>query len=234
MLRGATGTSVTPAEPARGGDPCGAGDRFAATAAVALADGAALDDAVRAAVAAAADFVAAGGAGALDDLPDQTTTETPTDVVAAARERGATVVATGGCFDLLHAGHARTLAAARRLAGDDGVLVVCLNSDASVRRLKGPDRPVVAEADRAEMLRALAAVDAVEVFDEDDPRTVLERLRPDVWVKGGDYATDELPETPLVRGWGGEVVAVPYHAGRSSTRLLARLEPEPVPTGGTP
>ena len=114
------------------------------------------------------------------------------------------------------------------------MLVVCLNSDASVRRLKGPDRPVVAEADRAEMLRALAAVDAVEVFDEDDPRTVLERLRPDVWVKGGDYATDELPETPLVRGWGGEVVAVPYHAGRSSTRLLARLEPEPVPTGGTP
>ncbi|MDD7926919.1 PfkB family carbohydrate kinase [Actinomycetospora chibensis] len=233
VLRGATGTSVTPAEPARGGDPCGAGDRFAATAAVALADGAALDDAVRAAVAAAADFVAAGGAGALDDMPDPTSTDTPVDVVAAARERGATVVATGGCFDLLHAGHARTLAAARRLAGQDGVLVVCLNSDASVRRLKGPDRPVVAEADRAEMLRALVAVDAVEVFDEDDPRTVLERLRPDVWVKGGDYATDELPETPLVRGWGGEVVAVPYHAGRSSTRLLARLEPEPVPTGGT-
>ncbi|MDD7920113.1 PfkB family carbohydrate kinase [Actinomycetospora callitridis] len=236
VLRGATGTSVTPADPARGGDPCGAGDRFAATAAVALADGAALDDAVRAAVAAAADFVAAGGAGALDagDPEPGAAPETPTDVVAAARERGATVVATGGCFDLLHAGHARTLAAARRLAGEHGVLVVCLNSDASVRRLKGPDRPVVAEADRVEMLRALAAVDAVEVFDEDDPRTVLERLRPDVWVKGGDYATDELPETPLVRGWGGEVVAVPYHAGRSSTRLLARLEPEPVPTGGTP
>jgi len=234
VLRGAIGTSVTPAEPARGGDPCGAGDRFAATAAVALADGAALDDAVRAAVAAAAEFVAAGGAGAIDDTPDPPSAEQPTDVVTAARERGATVVATGGCFDLLHAGHARTLAAARRLAGEDGVLVVCLNSDASVRRLKGPDRPVVAEADRAEMLRALAAVDAVEVFDEDDPRTVLERLRPDVWVKGGDYATDELPETPLVRGWGGEVVAVPYHAGRSSTRLLARLEPEPVPTGGTP
>ena len=234
VLRGAVGTSVTPAEPARGGDPCGAGDRFAATAAVALADGAALDDAVRAAVAAAAEFVAAGGAGAIDDTPDPPSAEQPTDVVTAARERGATVVATGGCFDLLHAGHARTLAAARRLAGEDGVLVVCLNSDASVRRLKGPDRPVVAEADRAEMLRALAAVDAVEVFDEDDPRTVLERLRPDVWVKGGDYATDELPETPLVRGWGGEVVAVPYHAGRSSTRLLARLEPEPVPTGGTP
>ena len=244
VLRGAGGTSVTPAEPARGGDPCGAGDRFAAAVAVALADGAAVDDAVRAAVAAAAAFVAAGGAAALaDDAPDPDATAptggTAADVVAAARARGATVVATGGCFDLLHAGHARTLEAARRLAGDDGVLVVCLNSDASVRRLKGPERPVVAEADRAEMLSALAAVDAVAVFDEDDPRAVLDRLRPDVWVKGGDYATDELLETPLVRSWGGEVVAVPYHAGRSSTRLLARLDPprsdsttDPVPSGG--
>jgi bifunctional ADP-heptose synthase (sugar kinase/adenylyltransferase) len=97
---------------------------------------------------------------------------------------------------------------------------------------------VVTESDRAEMLRALAAVDAVEVFDEDDPRAVLDRLRPDVWVKGGDYATDELLETPLVHSWGGEVVAVPYHAGRSSTRLLAKLESPPttapVPSGGTP
>ncbi|MHC1562449.1 PfkB family carbohydrate kinase [Actinomycetospora sp. C-140] len=230
VLRAATGTSVVPAAPARGGDPCGAGDRFAASVAVALVEGAAVDDAVGEAVAAAAAFVAAGGAGALDAPgPD----DTP-DPVAAARARGATVVATGGCFDLLHAGHARTLAAARALAGEHGVLVVCLNSDASVRRLKGPDRPVVSEADRAEMLRALAAVDAVEVFDEDDPRAVLDRLRPDVWVKGGDYATDELLETPLVRSWGGEVVAVPYHAGRSSTRLLARLETDPVTSGGTP
>ncbi|GLZ49443.1 bifunctional protein HldE [Actinomycetospora sp. NBRC 106375] len=230
VLRAATGTSVVPAAPARGGDPCGAGDRFAASVAVALAEGSAVDDAVGEAVAAAAAFVAAGGAGALD-APG--TDEAP-DPVAAARARGATVVATGGCFDLLHAGHARTLAAARALAGEDGALVVCLNSDASVRRLKGPDRPVVSEADRAEMLRALAAVDAVEVFDEDDPRAVLDRLRPDVWVKGGDYATDELLETPLVHSWGGEVVAVPYHAGRSSTRLLARLETDPVTSGGTP
>ncbi|MDD7965548.1 PfkB family carbohydrate kinase [Actinomycetospora lemnae] len=239
VLRGATGTSVTPATPARVGDPCGAGDRFAASVAVALADGSAVDDAVRTAVTAAAAFVAAGGAAALDDAPLESPAEPrTTDVVADARARGATVVATGGCFDLLHAGHARTLAAARRLAGEDGVLVVCLNSDASVRRLKGPDRPVVTEADRAEMLAALDAVDAVEVFDEDDPRAVLDRLRPDVWVKGGDYATDELLETPLVRSWGGEVVAVPYHAGRSSTRLLARLEnetsPDSVPSGGTP
>ncbi|MFC5142072.1 PfkB family carbohydrate kinase [Actinomycetospora rhizophila] len=232
VLRSATGTSVTPAQPATGGDPCGAGDRFAASVVVALAEGAAVDDAVRRGVADAAAFVAAGGAAGLDS--EEPAPEPEPDVVAAARARGATVVATGGCFDLLHAGHARTLAAARRLAGEDGVLVVCLNSDASVRRLKGPDRPVVAEADRAEMLAALASVDAVEVFDEDDPRAVLDRLRPDVWVKGGDYATDELLETPLVRSWGGEVVAVPYHAGRSSTRLLARLDNDPIPAGGTP
>ncbi|MEJ2863537.1 PfkB family carbohydrate kinase [Actinomycetospora flava] len=230
VLRTATGTSVAPAAPATGGDPCGAGDRFAASVAVALAEGSAVDDAVRRGVADAAAFVAAGGASGLDDdaAPEQP------DPVAAARARGATVVATGGCFDLLHAGHARTLAAARQLAGEDGVLVVCLNSDASVRRLKGPERPVVAEADRAEMLAALASVDAVEVFDEDDPRAVLDRLRPDIWVKGGDYAGDDLLETPLVRSWGGEVVAVPYHAGRSSTRLLARLQTtDPVPSGGT-
>ncbi len=142
-------------------------------------------------------------------------------MVEAARARGGRVVATGGCFDLLHAGHARTLGAARALAGPGGVLVVCLNSDASVRRLKGPHRPIVGQADRAELLAALACVDAVAVFDEDDPQTVIARLRPDVWVKGGDYAADDLPEAGLVRSWGGEVVAVPYHAGRSSTRLAA-------------
>ena len=157
----------------------------------------------------------------------------------AARWRGAQagrVVFTNGVFDLLHPGHVDVLVGARR-RGD--ALVVAINSDDSVRRLTGPERPVVAEADRAEMLSALAAVDAVAVFDEDDPRAVLDRLRPDVWVKGGDYATDELLETPLVRSWGGEVVAVPYHAGRSSTRLLARLDPprsdsttDPVPSGG--
>ena len=236
VLRGATGTSVVPAEPARGGDPCGAGDRFAATAAARLGDG--RRRSTRRSPPPSPRPPTSwppGGAGALGDLPDRTTTETPADVVAAARDArrdawSPPAAASTSCTPGTPAPSPRRGVS----AGDDGVLVVCLNSDASVRRLKGPDRPVVAEADRAEMLRALTAVDAVEVFDEDDPRAVLERLRPDVWVKGGDYATDELPETPLVRGWGGEVVAVPYHAGRSSTRLLARLEPEPVPTGGTP
>jgi rfaE bifunctional protein nucleotidyltransferase chain/domain/rfaE bifunctional protein kinase chain/domain len=287
VLHGAGGLVVVPARAAAGGDPCGAGDRFAGATALALAAGRTDDEAVSDAVAAAGTFVAGGGAGALrrddsgrwhapglvssegalrsdrwaegalrqpaDPGPDLSegahrsdrwakgaprqpadpgrAPRQPADpgpdgdralaVVAAARARGGRVVATGGCFDLLHAGHARTLGAARELAGPDGVLVVCLNSDASVRRLKGPQRPIVGQSDRAELLAALACVDAVAVFEEDDPQTVIARLRPDVWVKGGDYAADDLPEAGLVRSWGGEVVAVPYHAGRSSTRLAA-------------
>jgi rfaE bifunctional protein nucleotidyltransferase chain/domain/rfaE bifunctional protein kinase chain/domain len=244
VLHGAGGLVVVPAHAATGGDPCGAGDRFAGATALALAAGRTGDEAVSDAVAAAGSFVAGGGAGAVrrDDsggwhapglaaaTPAATGTGDRDDapgphaalaVVEAARARGGRVVATGGCFDLLHAGHARTLGAARELAGPDGVLVVCLNSDASVRRLKGPQRPIVGQGDRAELLAALACVDAVAVFDEDDPQTVIAHLRPDVWVKGGDYAADDLPEAGLVRSWGGEVVAVPYHAGRSSTRLAA-------------
>jgi rfaE bifunctional protein nucleotidyltransferase chain/domain len=110
-----------------------------------------------------------------------------------------------------------TLAAARRL-GD--CLVVCLNSDDSVRRLKGDGRPLVPQRDRVRVLEALAAVDAVTVFVEDTPLAVLERIRPDVWVKGGDYSASALPETELLAGWGGEVVVVPYLAGRSTTRLV--------------
>jgi rfaE bifunctional protein nucleotidyltransferase chain/domain len=127
------------------------------------------------------------------------------------------VVATGGCFDLLHAGHVGTLEAARAL-GD--CLVVCLNSDASVGRLKGPDRPLVPEYDRAAVLAALRCVDAVVIFEEDDPRAVLRELRPDVWAKGGDYAIAELPEAATMAEWGGRAVVVPYVAGRSTTRLI--------------
>lgn len=133
------------------------------------------------------------------------------------RAAGGTVVATGGCFDLLHAGHVATLRAARRL-GD--CLIVCLNGDASVRRLKGPDRPLQSEGDRVEVLAALDCVDAVEVFDDDTPLVVLERLRPDVFVKGGDYAVVDLPEAATLAHWGGQAVVVPYLAGRSSSRLI--------------
>ncbi|QFZ18076.1 D-glycero-beta-D-manno-heptose 1-phosphate adenylyltransferase [Saccharothrix syringae] len=201
-------------------DPCGAGDRFAATAAARLMAGAATDDAVAAAVTSAADFLLAGGASGFRPPPrvpgpraEQMST------VDKVRARGGVVVATGGCFDLLHAGHVRTLRAARSL-GD--CLVVCLNSDASVRRLKGPRRPVNGGQDRIEVLRALGCVDEVVVFDEDTPERVLATLRPDIWVKGGDYSADSLPEADLVRGWGGRTVVVPYHSGRSTTDMLTR------------
>ncbi|MEV7606934.1 PfkB family carbohydrate kinase [Paenarthrobacter sp. NPDC089322] len=138
----------------------------------------------------------------------------------SVRAKGGTVVATGGCFDLLHAGHARTLAAARSM-GD--CLIVCLNSDESVRRLKGAHRPIVSQEDRAELLLALSCVDAVVVFGEDTPEACLDRLRPDIWVKGGDYEPEELPEARLIAGWGGRCVTVPFHPARSTSGLAEAL-----------
>ena len=137
--------------------------------------------------------------------------------LAAVRARHGTIVATGGCFDLLHAGHIETLRAARAL-GD--FLVVCLNSDASVARLKGQGRPIVSEHDRIRVLAALEFVDAVVVFDEETPTQLLRRLRPDVWVKGGDYDGRALPEAAVLTGWGGQAVVVPYLHGRSTTALV--------------
>jgi D-beta-D-heptose 7-phosphate kinase/D-beta-D-heptose 1-phosphate adenosyltransferase len=203
------------------GDPCGAGDRFASRVAQALADGAAVAEAVSAGVQAASSFVAAGGAAAIGDQPPRQAGATRDDdalrVAERARAGGGTVVATGGCFDLLHVGHVRTLEAARRL-GD--CLVVCLNSDSSVRGLKGPGRPLVGEQDRAAVLRSLRCVDAVLVFDDDTPAQALERLRPDIWVKGGDYRRADLPETDVVERWGGSVLLLPYLDGHSTTNLI--------------
>jgi rfaE bifunctional protein nucleotidyltransferase chain/domain/rfaE bifunctional protein kinase chain/domain len=215
---------VVPAPVVAGGDPCGAGDRFAAAVAARLADGDLPSEAVTAGVAAASAYVAAGGPASLPPA-DQPAPAAPVaaeeatvdEVVARVRAAGGTVVATGGCFDLLHAGHVATLEAARRL-GD--CLVVCVNSDESVRRLKGPARPLVPVRDRLRVLSALGCVDAVTVFAEDTPLAVLDRIRPDVWVKGGDYTASALPETELLAGWGGEVVVVPYLEGRSTTRLV--------------
>jgi len=215
---------VIPAPHRASGDTCGAGDRFAATAAVALAGGALVSEAVQEAVAGATAYVATGGPAGMAGARtiDPGGARSPEEVVRAVRGGGGTVVASGGCFDLLHAGHVGTLQAARSL-GD--CLVVCLNSDASVRALKGPGRPVMPEADRARLLAALGCVDAVAIFDEPTPHEVLSRLRPDIWVKGGDYldgASDgALPEAELVRQWGGQAVVVPYLAGRSTTRIIA-------------
>ena len=208
-----------PAQVVSTGDPCGAGDRFVATAATALAGGAVLSEAVVDAVREASAWVATGGAAGYRGAGERTPAGASQDVVARVRAAGGRVVATGGCFDVLHAGHVACLEAARRL-GD--ALVVLLNSDASVRRAKGPGRPVVPAEDRARVLLGLGCVDAVEVFEEDDPSAALERLRPDVWAKGGDYGGTPLPEAEVVRRHGGRVVLLPYLDGRSSSRILAR------------
>ena len=213
------------------GDCCGAGDRFAGTTAVRLGAGALARDAVATAVEDTANWLCAGGvaagavagavagataAGAVAEPADRPEPDAE-DLIRRVRSGGGTVVATGGCFDVLHAGHIAGLEAARTL-GD--ALVVLVNSDDSVRRLKGPGRPVNPIEDRCRVLRSLRCVDAVEVFEERDPCRALDRLRPDVWAKGGDYTAEMLPETPIVTGWGGRVVLLPYLPGRSTTAVL--------------
>jgi D-beta-D-heptose 7-phosphate kinase / D-beta-D-heptose 1-phosphate adenosyltransferase len=225
LVAGDVPALVAPAPAVTGGDPCGAGDRFAATAAAALAGGALPSEAVVDAVAAASAFVAAGGAtaalAAQAPPPGPSTGEAAAqDLIARVRSARGTVVAAGGCFDLLHAGHVSLLTAARAL-GD--CLIVCLNSDASVRRQKGADRPFVSEDDRAAVLLALACVDAVVVFDEDTPLALLDRLRPDVFAKGADYSVSDLPEAALLATWGGQAVVLPYLGGRSTSGLAREV-----------
>ncbi|HEY8581692.1 MAG TPA: PfkB family carbohydrate kinase, partial [Capillimicrobium sp.] len=219
---------AVPAPRAAGGDPCGAGDRFASALAGLLGEGELPSQAVVGAVAVASGFVAAGGAGALsfgepvggDEARftrDAPAGESAAELAGRVRAAGGTVVATGGCFDILHAGHAQMLAAARSL-GD--CLIVCLNADASVRRLKGDGRPVVGEGDRAALLLALECVDGVAIFDEDVPERVLRDLRPHLFVKGGDYHAADLPEAATLAEWGGRAVTVPFMAGRSTTKII--------------
>ena len=145
-------------------------------------------------------------------------------LLAAARRakaRGRTVVFTNGCFDLLHAGHVRLLERAKRL-GD--LLVVGINSDRSVRRLKGSGRPIVAQRDRARLLAALACVDCVTIFDDPTPQRLIERLRPDVLIKGTDWGFSEIVGSDIVRRHGGRVVRIPLLRGYSTTTLLERIK----------
>ncbi len=130
------------------------------------------------------------------------------------------VVFTNGCFDLLHVGHVRLLEQAR---AEGDVLVVGLNSDASVRRLKGAGRPLVPQSDRAEVLAALACVDAVTLFEDDTPRELIATLLPDVLVKGGDWSPDKIVGRAEVEAAGGRVVVIPYFEGYSTSALIAKL-----------
>lgn len=136
------------------------------------------------------------------------------------KSEGKRIVTTNGCFDLLHVGHVRILKAARAL-GD--VLILGLNSDQSVRKLKGPTRPITAENDRAEILSSLAAVDYVSIFPEDTPDEFLKHVKPNVHVKGADYKPEHLSETPIVESFGGEVRILELVPGRSTTKIVERL-----------
>lgn len=214
-------------------DTCGAGDRFSVAAATALIEGADELEAATEAVAAASRFVAAGGATGVSSvlsidggtgLTGSAGAVSGMKSVQALAERvrrgGGSVVATGGCFDLLHTGHVRLLRRARDL-GD--ALIVLINSDESVQAIKGPGRPVVTAEDRARVLAALGCVDGVAIFSETSPTAALEKLRPDIWVKGGDYDGQDLPEADVVRRHGGEVVLLATVPGYSSSKLISAV-----------
>jgi rfaE bifunctional protein nucleotidyltransferase chain/domain len=143
-------------------------------------------------------------------------------LVGDLKRRGERVVFTNGCFDLLHPGHTRYLAAARKL-GD--VLIVAVNSDASVRAIKGPRRPIFPEAERAELLAALAVVDYVTIFDDPTPQAVIARMLPNVLAKGGDWGPNEIVGRAEVEAAGGQVVSIPIVPGYSTSAMIqAALE----------
>jgi rfaE bifunctional protein nucleotidyltransferase chain/domain len=141
-------------------------------------------------------------------------------MVKRLREAGKTVVFTNGVFDLLHVGHLRYLQQARAL-GD--VLLVGVNSDRSVRVIKGPSRPTTSEGDRAEILEALSCVDAVVIFDEETPRDLIAALQPDILVKGADWAEDAIVGREIVEARGGRVVRVAMEPGHSTSAIIARI-----------
>ena len=216
-------------------DVSGAGDTVIATLAVALAAGLDYPDAADLANTAGGIVVGKAGTAVVraDELAHalheealrglgrkHVTRDAARDHVSRWQGRGLKVGFTNGCFDLLHPGHLSLLEAAR---GACDRLIVAINSDASVRRLKGPDRPVQDEAARAMVLAALEIVDLVVVFDEDTPVSLLEFLRPDVLIKGGDYTLDQVVGAREMRQWGGQVVLAPFRDGFSTTATVRRL-----------
>jgi D-beta-D-heptose 7-phosphate kinase / D-beta-D-heptose 1-phosphate adenosyltransferase len=220
----------TYAEPTRHCQAAGAGDTFLSCLALALAAGADAPAAADLASAAAAVVVGKAGTATCSALELRVQTS-PADKIGLGRERlaarlqvhreqGRRVVMTSGCFDILHRGHITYLNRSKML-GD--VLVVGLNTDVTVRALKGPGRPINSLEDRAQVLAALGCVDYVVAFDEPTPAELIRALRPDVFVKGGDYTVDRLPEATAVRGYGGTVIILPYVEDRSTSGIIERI-----------
>ena len=141
-------------------------------------------------------------------------------IVAKVKREGKKVVFTNGCFDLLHRGHLHLLREAKKL-GD--LLVVALNSDSSAKKIKGADRPILSETERAELIAALEMVDYVTLFDESDPYKLIKELKPDVLVKGGDWPKNEIVGADIVEEQGGKVAVIPYLKGYSTTRIIERM-----------
>ena len=141
-------------------------------------------------------------------------------ITTAARTHGKIVVFTNGCFDLLHRGHLHLLSEARAL-GD--LLIVAINSDQSVKMIKGPTRPILSETDRLELIASMEMVHYVLLFDEPDPYDIISVLRPDILVKGGDWPAEEVIGGDIVQGNGGKVVVVPYLKGFSTTEIIAKI-----------
>jgi D-beta-D-heptose 7-phosphate kinase/D-beta-D-heptose 1-phosphate adenosyltransferase len=141
-------------------------------------------------------------------------------IAAQAKSEGKKIVFTNGCFDLLHGGHVQLLREAKNL-GD--ILIVALNSDRSVRQIKGPDRPILPEEERAELIAALEMVDYVTMFDEPDPLNVIRELRPDVLAKGGDWAEDKIVGREFIESYGGRVAVIPFLKGHSTTEIIERM-----------
>jgi D-beta-D-heptose 7-phosphate kinase/D-beta-D-heptose 1-phosphate adenosyltransferase len=224
--------SLVPARSREVYDVTGAGDTVIATLAASISTGAGLLDAARIANYAAEMVVDEIGAAAIEakDLfqaLSRRTTPKPQDMsdlkprLTSWRRKGKRIVFTNGCFDLLHAGHVWLLSRAAEL-GD--VLIVGLNSDASVRRLKGPGRPLMSEGDRLAMLTALKCVDAAVVFEEDTPLELIERIAPDVLVKGQDYELDDVVGREQVEARNGKVVLVSLLPGHSTSALIERVK----------
>ncbi len=225
-------------------DVSGAGDTVIACLTASIVAGLGLDDAMRLANVAAGVVVGKIGTTPIqrrelrDAVRESQLLEQPNKVYEAPelaqviegwKARGDNVVFTNGCFDLLHVGHV-TLLAKARACGDR--LVVGLNTDRSVRELKGPTRPVVVQGDRAQVLAGLASVDAVVLFDEETPRELIAQLKPNVLVKGGDYEESQVVGGDLVKSWGGYVAIIPLVEGRSTTKILEKSQKGPNGAAG--